>query len=488
MRHRERFFPVLLASLTCAIAAAACGGDDSGGAPSDAGGASDATSGADAAGHDGSAIEAGVDAGARESGVSDAGVDAASPPDAGTDAEPPVDATIDGASPADAASTDANGTDANDIDANASDANAGDANVQDANVPDATDGSIASSPARYILFASATGNTVNVTSEDLSAMTFGFETPYQDVASSAIGLASVGDGTAVLVIRDDAMGELRYAHWNGAWSPGFNTPMLPVQPGLVIAGGPSIAGSSSRAHVAYQGTDTHFYYAEESTGSWAPTNEAITSAGSPSTGPVPPAIATLADVPIIAFIGSDGDLYDQSRVGGAWQAAASHGVANQGASITPAIVSLTTGAELLVVYTDSAAHGLMFTVRTAGAWSAPTPIAGTASNDRISLAPLAAGGAVLSYRGTDQHLYTTILSATAPYTWSAPVIGVMGADPLLQSSPSVATGGIGAEAELLYLDATSFILYSVRMNNGAWGVPVASFGSATYSIAVATGN
>jgi hypothetical protein len=333
----------------------------------------------------------------------------------------------------------------------------------------------------------AEGNDVAASTDDLTTMT-GFSNPYDETTSSPIGAAFTGSGLGVVVIRSQPTSELRFATWNGAWIPGFGATMLPVQgsPTLVINGGPSLAGGSTNASCAYQGTDMKFYYAEEFVGSWFPTNEAITAGTAQSTGPVPPAITTLADVPVIAFIGTDGDLYDQARTGGTWQASHPHGVAGHGASVTPAIVALTQGPELLIVYTDSAADGLMYTLRTSGTWSTPAAIAGASSADQVSLAPLTAGGAVLSYQGTDGLLYTTLLSASAPYTWSAPVAGVMGASPMLESPPAVATGAAGAEAELLYLD-TTFTLYSARMTGGAWGAAALS-GAAQYRLAVATGH
>jgi hypothetical protein len=322
-----------------------------------------------------------------------------------------------------------------------------------------------------------------------------FSTPWSDFSSDAVGLAFTGNGLAVAALRvqvtTDAgtVGELRYATWNGSWTPGFGQSLQPVQPSpkLYISGGPSVAGSSIRAHAAFQGTDMSFYYAELFNNTWSPTDEPITAGNIHSSGPVPPAIATLADTPIIAFVGMDGNIYDQTRNNGAWQPANGHGVIGTAASITPAIVALTQGAELLVVYTNSSALGLMYTIRSAGTWSAPAAITNNFSGDPLALAPLAAGGAVLSYKGTDGHLYTTLLSATAPFSWSAPAKGVLGADPALVSPPAVATGATGAQAELLYLVSSTYVLCTARMNGGAWGGPICN-GSATYRMAVATGN
>jgi hypothetical protein len=329
-----------------------------------------------------------------------------------------------------------------------------------------------------------------------STMMGGLAIPWTDYSTDPIGLAFTGNGTAVGVLRSQVatdagtMGELRFVRWSaGTWTPGFAQAALPVQPfpTLYINGGPSIAGSSTRAHAAFQGTDGKFYYAEYFNGSWSPTSEPMTAGTTQSSGPVPPAIVTLNDTPIAVFVGNDGDLYDQTRGGGTWQAAHAHGVAGQVASITPRIVALTQGAELLVVYTNSAAKGLYYTIRSSGTWSTPLAIVNASSANVVSLAPLTAGGAVLSFEGTDSHLYTSVLSASAPFTWTTPAKGVMGADPVLAGPPVVATGATGAQAELLYLDNSAYVLYWARMNGGAWGAPMYNGTASTY-LAIATGN
>jgi hypothetical protein len=332
-------------------------------------------------------------------------------------------------------------------------------------------------------------------SYDESTMDAGLAIPWTgSYSTDPIGLAFQGDGTAVGALRvlvpTDAgtMGELCFARWSGSWVPGFGGTLPQVQPvpTLYILGGPSVAAGSTHAHAAYQGLDGSLYYAEYFGGSWSPTNEPIAAGGTASAGPVPPAITTLNDAPVVAFVGNDGNIYDQTRGACAWQAANAHGVAGHAASITPAIVALAHGAELLLVYTDSAADDLMYTLRTAGTWSTPAPITGASSPYKVSLAPLTAGGAVLAWEGADSYLHTSVLSAGAPYAWSAPAQGVMGANPVLVSPPVVATGATGAQAELMYLD-TSYILYWARMSGGAWGAPTNN-GPASTWVAVATGN
>jgi hypothetical protein len=312
-----------------------------------------------------------------------------------------------------------------------------------------------------------------------------FSTPYNDPSDDAIGVALIGDGTVIAMARAKNSGELRYARWNGTWAPAFGSQLLPVQIGLLITGGPSAAGSSNKGHVAYQGTDMKFYYAAEQGGLWNPTQEPITAAAQQSTGPVPPAIAMSGADPLVAFVGADGDVYDQIRAGGVWQAAQSHGVAGQAASVTPALTPLLAGPELLLVFTQTGTSALEFSLRSAGVWSAPAPIAGAVSDDPVSIAALTAGGALLAYRGKDGHIYTALLSSGAQPSWSAPVMGVGGSNPTLVAPPAVATGAKGAQAELLYIDS-NFTLDSSRLVGGVWSAP-AFAGSASGRIGMVTG-
>ena len=338
----------------------------------------------------------------------------------------------------------------------------------------------------------ATGNLLVGQSYNVPSMMGSLTTPFGEDTTDAIGLAFAGNGVAVAVMRSQGLpdagtaGELHFARWNGSFTPGFGGVWPAVQAGLFINGGPSIAGSALRAHCAFQGTDMKYYYAEFFNNAWSPTDQPIAAGGAQSAGPAPPAIVTLANNPIIAFVGNDGDLHDQELLSGVWQAQHAHGVAGA-ASTTPAIAALTQGPELLVVFTGAAGQNLMFTTRTAGTWSAPALVPGASSGDQVSLAPLAAGGAVLSWRGTDMLLYTSLFSAGSPGAWSVPTTGVPGSNPTLVSPPAVATGASGAQAELLYLDVNLYLLYAARMTNGAWG-PRVMAGSASYRVAVATGN
>jgi hypothetical protein len=324
----------------------------------------------------------------------------------------------------------------------------------------------------------------------------GFAMPYNSMTQNPMGLTFTGTGLGVLVMASNPIldagppGELVFATWNGMWEGSFGQPMQPVQNGptpLQIQGGPSLAGGATKGLCAYQGLDSNFYYAQFFNGSWAPTNEPIPNGSAQSTGPVPPAIAALGDDPTIAFVGTDGDLYDQTRSCGTWGAPHKHGVAGHTASITPTIIALTMGPELLLVYADASnANQLMYTTRTSGTWSAPAALSTAQSPAQVSLAPLVAGGAVLAYMDPTGSLYTSILSAGPGPTWSLPVAGVNGSIPTLLGPPAVASGPSGSQATLLYTNLSA-IAFEAQLNGGAWGAPV-SAGSSDAWLAIATGH
>jgi hypothetical protein len=330
------------------------------------------------------------------------------------------------------------------------------------------------------------GSAVVVNDFDTSTQ-MSFSTPWNDPTNDPVGIAITGQGTGIAVIRASTTGELRYALRTGAWSPGFGAQLATMKVGLMIQGGPSVAAGSSKGHVLYRGLNGTFYYASVETGLWNPTEEPVDAGSGASAGPAPPAIVVLNETPIAVFVGNDGELYDQMRSGGAWQAASGHGVAGQAAGVTPAVTALVMpGPELVVVYSAAGSSALKYTLRNGGSWTAPAAIAGASSADRVALAALPGGGAVLAYRSLDAHLHIARLSAGASPSWSAPVAGAGGADPTIVTTPAVATGAVGAEAELVFVGATDFIAYSSRLVAGAWTPPVLAGASDGYA-ALATG-
>jgi len=310
------------------------------------------------------------------------------------------------------------------------------------------------------------------------------QTPFQDQTEEPIALASDGNGIGICAIRSTASGDLRFSLFEGGtWTPGAGQPLTAIQAGVKCDGGPSLAGAGGVGHIAYKGADGFYYYGRLQNKIWISANEAISAAGVQSSGPQPPAVAAIGNAPVIAFVGADGVFYDQSRAGGAWSSASSHPIAGKAAPLTPAIAALDSGPELVAVFAAESGD-LQWLSRASGTWTNPLPIGGAPALDPPRLAPLPGGGAILAYRGTDQRLYTARLSAGDAPAWTTPAAGAGAANPFLLSSPAIARGGKGAEAEMIYVDNLTSV-YSTRLVEGAWMTP-AFVGSASGKLAITT--
>jgi hypothetical protein len=112
-------------------------------------------------------------------------------------------------------------------------------------------------------------------------------------------------------------------------------------------------------------------------------------------GSTPAAIATKGDEVVLAYMGSDGKLYDQVRKPDMWSPAGAHGTGSL--SGPPAIVSLASGPEYLLVFSVQPKGPLQWMTRSLGSWTAPAPIAGTPAAEPAIVA-LPSGAAVLAYR------------------------------------------------------------------------------------------
>jgi len=338
--------------------------------------------------------------------------------------------------------------------------------------------------ATTLLSVFAGANSSAIVANDQNLVTnMGFATPFSEQTAERVGLAMTTNGKGIAVVRAVGTGELRYAIWSGNWFPGFGNPLTAVEAGLTLVGGPAIASAGAdKAHVVYQREDGKFYYAAIQSGLWSPTQEPMGTGADQSSGPVPPSVATSGGDPVVVFVGADGDLYDRKRAAGIWQPPHAHGIAGAVAAITPATVSLASGPELLVVFADATTHALEFTTFDGAVWSAPAPIPNAASDDLVSLSALPTSGAAIAYRATDGTPHTSVFSPADSTPWSEPP-GLGAAQ--LSGTPAIASGAVGARAELIYVDAT-FIVYSSRLVSGAWTAPVLS-GSSGERVAIVTG-
>ena len=123
-----------------------------------------------------------------------------------------------------------------------------------------------------------------------------------------------GASTAVGVIRNTTFGnEIAYT----TWAPGAFQAFTSIASAVTTKAAPSIVASGTRTDVVFLGDDSKHYYAAH-VAAWSPTAEAVMVGAVQSSGPTPAGIAAIGSDTHVSFAGDNGDLYDQTRTGGAW--------------------------------------------------------------------------------------------------------------------------------------------------------------------------
>jgi len=296
-----------------------------------------------------------------------------------------------------------------------------------------------------------------------------------ETSSDVPALAFTDAGVGVGVLRaSDKLDQLRFAVW---MSEGFGA-FSGVGPGISAEAAPSAVGAPDAIHVAFLGTDTQHYYASYKAG-WMPSAEPVLANGVHSFGSTPAALAVRGDEVVLAYMGSDGKLYDQVRKANMWTPAGAHGSGTL--SGPPAIVSLASGPEYLVVFSVQPKGPLQWMTRSLGIWTAPAPIAGTPAAEP-ALVALPSGAAVLAYRD----LETDALSWTRfeAGTWSAPKPVSSQPAAYAGSRPALALGVVDAEAELAFVDPLG-TAFHCRLQGDAFSAPTSVGGTGLKVVAIA---
>jgi hypothetical protein len=292
-------------------------------------------------------------------------------------------------------------------------------------------------------------------------------------------------GTGFVGVVADASNALVYTSTLGAAGSGW----YPVSPVASRSSdrAPSLALVDGVLHLVYRATDSHFFHGRYD-GAWDAANDTIGGGVLQSFAPSPPtATAVPGSSLVIAEAASDDGLYDQAWTGsGSWSVAQQIAGAHIDNTIAPRVASLAgAGEDLVFAYAQPNDHAILFTTRTAasGAWSQPASIANAQSDDAVSIAPLAQGGALLVFRAKDGAGYFTIYSPKPAPSWSAPAPIVAAQNPALASAPSAArASACGDEAVVAFVDSTGGVRVG-RYRSGAFAAPVAIAGvaGATYA-------
>jgi hypothetical protein len=297
-------------------------------------------------------------------------------------------------------------------------------------------------------------------------------------------IATLADGSAIALVREAATDKLRYTQWNqSSWSALNDVSAL-----VTTRSAPSLAQSGATAHAVYHGLNYMHYYAAYGT-QWAPTDEPVAPINQPqSFGPTAASVATVGSDVVVAFAGSDTELYVQERTGGVWGMAAP--IAASHISHSPAIVELTSAPpELMIVYVNHQPSQfddkkLFWTTRTGGTWSTPQKIDDAVFTDEpIRLASLPNGQAIVSYRGSNGQGYWLRYDDTTMPPWSvAAPIG--NPNPNVVSAPDVAAGIDGADAELVYVNTQDGSAYHARLMGTTWSAAAVVGGTALDHVAI----
>jgi hypothetical protein len=158
--------------------------------------------------------------------------------------------------------------------------------------------------------------------------------------------------------------------------------------------------------------------------------------------------------------------------------------------MAPAMVALEGGgADALIVYSRVGNTSLLYTTRTAGIWSVPTTMGINVPSHSVTTAPLANGGAIVSWVIVDPNSGSMIAYSTSytpdSNTWSSPVVIAHVTEPS-PSALSIAQGVCGDDAIAVAPNAAGESQV-IHYKNGVWGTPaaIANFNGATYA-AIAT--
>jgi hypothetical protein len=294
----------------------------------------------------------------------------------------------------------------------------------------------------------------------------------------AVALNNASSGVGVIRSNNNG-GELRFT----TWSPGRFGGLSAVGSGATDLGAPALVASATRVDLAFHGVDNKHYYARF-TGTWNPTAEPIGTGVDQSFGPTPPAITLLGGDPVVALADDSGLLVDRTRVAGVWQGVHAQDLGDAGASVTvtPTVITPASGPELMIAFVRAPDQDVFFTTRSGGTWAAPQAVSGAFTADPVALLPLSGGDVILVVRSTDTHAYWARYSGGV---WSA-LMGFPWFDVAVASTPALAPGIGGTDAEIAFVDAATGEAKHGRLTGSTWGSLATVGGTGLTSVSIAS--
>jgi hypothetical protein len=323
-----------------------------------------------------------------------------------------------------------------------------------------------------------------------------------DLGVAISGSGASAQGVSVLRHSDDGSA-LAQALMFATWAPGSTTlvgtwtsPFAAVATGVTTREVPAISTAGGAQLVGFQGTDEKLYFASYAAGTWSPTAEPVQpTSGAQAAGPTPPGIAAVgSSATLVYFANSTNFATTQVRTT-TWQPGIT--LDNTGADesyvTTPSVVAMDGGtADLLVAFIRQGDGAIRFATHSAGTWSATAAVPGatapTATTwdttlERVGLAALPSGGAILAWRDrTTSGIYCSIYSGGA---WSAAPLAFSSPNVTVAAAPSVAHGVAGVTAEIAFVESNG-VAYHARLTGSSWTSPVAVGGTTLSHVAIAT--
>ncbi len=252
---------------------------------------------------------------------------------------------------------------------------------------------------------------------------------------------------------------------------------------------PSLATLGAAVHLVYQGNDFKYYHGTFSGGAWDAASDPVGGASAQSFGPSAPSTAGVGAELLVAHRGGNAsvELYDEIYASGGWQPGhLQTGV--QLETIPTTTMAMNGGtSDAMIAFLRLGDFKISYVTRVASAWSSAKILDTTAyANDRLGLAPLPGGRAVLVYRGSDGKPYFSVYDATAVPEWTLPAPLVAGTNPQIAGVPAIAPGACGDEAVAALAIAGGDVLVT-RFVGGVWTSPAAITGTgSSTSLAIAT--
>jgi hypothetical protein len=310
----------------------------------------------------------------------------------------------------------------------------------------------------------------------------GSQAPTMGAIAGNVGdrIAIAPQGTGFVAALRSATGALLSSTFTSKWSDATSVS------GAQTVDAPALATIGTTVHVVYHDTSFKFEHRKYAS-SWDVADDNVGGSGvSQAFGPSAPALAAASASLVFAQAGDNSLVYDITWIS-SWQPPDQPTGASIQKTLPPSMVALTGGSQdLLLVYLRNADYKIMSVARASGAWGAPVLLDATAySNDPLALAALPGGRALLVYRGSDQKPYFSVYDVAKTPVWSVPR-ALLASNPTVASTPSVAAGVCGDDAEVAYASSTGGAEIA-HYSGGSFAGPTVVSGTAgsTY-VAIAT--